>query len=156
MAVRKRTRAGRAVRADGGPDPQGERERVLEFRFSRGTVQAIEGALRGLTPPQQERVWQAIDGVSDEVGDKVARAIERNVIGNANELLEVLTPAFAAGGRWSDLRAIWTFLERLDVPVNHERIARSLEKAHGAPVATRYRETAGSRPDSGRGSDLAI
>ena len=98
--------------------------------------------MKGLTRAQQERVRAAIERVSEESGAKVGRWVEQNVIGNANELLAFMAPGLAHDGRWTDLRAIWTFLARLDVPIDHERTARAIEQEHGPELAGRYRQAA--------------
>ncbi len=117
--------------------------RHAEFKLSKRTGDGIERALAGLNRSQQERVLAAIDRVGEEARDKGARWVERNVIGNTNELLAVLSPGLAADGRWSDLRAIWAFLSKLDVPVDHARLQGVVEKEVGRELAARYGAEAG-------------
>jgi hypothetical protein len=62
------------------------------------------------------------------------------VIGNAYELLAFVTPLLVRENRWADLRAIWFFLMRFDVPVDHHRLAAALEKEAGPEFADRYRQ----------------
>lgn len=126
--------------------PAEDREHVMEFTFSPAAQKAIAAALKGMTSRQQERVLDAIDVVSGDVADKVAKAVERNVVANANELLGLLAPAFGRDGRWPELRAILLFLDHLDVPVHQGRLAKTIEKAGGADLATRYREETARKP----------
>jgi hypothetical protein len=124
------------------PAATGEAEGHVEFRLSKRTTVVIDAALHGLTKAQQERVLAAIDRVGEEAGIKVGRWVENNVIDNANELLAFLAPGLAGEGRWDDLRAISRFLARLDVPVDHQRLAAALEKEGKPGLADQYRQLA--------------
>jgi hypothetical protein len=118
-------------------------DEAVEFHLSKATAAAVDAALKGLTKAQKQRVLGAIDRAAEESGEKVGRWVEHNVVGNANELLAFMTPACVREGRWNDLRAIWTFLARLEVPVDHGRLAKAVEKEHGPELAERYRQAAG-------------
>jgi hypothetical protein len=142
QAATKATKPARTAKK-AGKAPAEDREHMMEFTFSAAAQKAIAAALKGLTTRQQERVLDAVDVVSSDVAAKVAKAIEKNVVANANELLGLLAPAFGKEGRWQDLRAILLFLEHLDVPVQQKRIAKAVERVGGADLVARYRtETA--------------
>jgi hypothetical protein len=142
----KKARTTKAVRGtDAGGKHDARDHGHVEIRLSKATSGAVDAALRGLTKAQREKVRDAIARVGAEAGDKGARFVEKNVIANASELLAFMTPALAAARRWSELRAIWTFLAYLDVPIDHEKLARRLEKDHGEDLADRYRKAAGER-----------
>jgi len=137
------TKVARTAKTGTSGSPQDEHEHVMQFSFSSAAQDAIASALKGLNIAQQDRVLAAVDVVCGDVGDKVARVIERNVIANANQLLAVLAPPWACDGRWEELKAILLFLEHLDVPVQANRLAKAIEKAGGAGVAGRWRKEAG-------------
>lgn len=138
----KRARSS-APRRQGARIDTGRRDH--DFRVSKRTAAAIDAALHGLTKAQQQRVLAAIDQVGQEASERAGRWVERNVIGNANQLLAFVTPRLARENRWADLRAIWFFLMRFDVPVDHRRVAATLEKEGGPELADRYREEALAR-----------
>ena len=140
---KKAARARQARSGKAGHDEEFHGHGHVEFRLSRRTSEAIEAALTGLTLPQRGRVTDAIDRVGAEAGQKGARWVERNVIGNANALLAAMTDSLAADGHWDHLRAIWAFLGHLDVPIDHARVAKAIEKQEGPELAGRYRDAAG-------------
>jgi hypothetical protein len=144
MAAKPATRTAKAA----GQTRSEHREHDMEFTFAPVAQRAIVAALKGLDGRQRERVLDAVDEVSGDVARKIAKAIERNVIANANELLAVLAPAWAKEARWPELRAILLFLERLDVPVHHGRLAKAVEKAGGPQLAARWREETERRTSS--------
>ncbi len=110
------------------------------FRLSPGTCRAIDAALKGLNSAQRERVQQAVDRAAEDAAAKVYRWLEKNVIGNANELLAAVASALVNDDRWDELDAIRRFLRHLDVPVDDDRVATAIAKEHGAELAEKYRQ----------------
>jgi hypothetical protein len=113
---------------------------VVAFNLSKPTSKAIDAAVKGLNKKQQDRVMEAIDAVGDEIGAKVGRWVENSFARNSNDLLQILSPILAKDGLWSELRAIWTFLEELGVKVDQKRMAKAVEKDLGAHIAGHYRD----------------
>ncbi len=144
MVARKRAETGSTMvkRAAEAGKTGNHRHQHVEFRVSKRCEVVLTAALRGLNAAQQARVVDAFRTIARDAREQGERFVEKNVVGNANELLAAMTHRYAAENRWPELRALWTFLAHLDVPVNHERIARQLEKALGKEAAKTYRETA--------------
>ncbi len=123
-----------------GDDHGHEEHEHVEFRLSKKTASVIDAALKGLTSAQQQRVLAAVDRVGEEAGETVGRWVEQNVVANVNELLSIVVPELAGRGRWDDIRAIVNFLHPLDVPVDHGRLQKEVQKTLGAKAAGEYKK----------------
>jgi hypothetical protein len=137
-------RATKRATRKSAPKPDHNHEHV-EFRLSKKTASLIDAALKGLTTTQQERVLEAVDRVGEEAGETVGRWVEQNVVANANELLALMAPDLAGRGRWDDLRAIYTFLDHLDVTVDQGRLQKEVQKAKGTKVAAQFKKELGGK-----------
>ncbi len=155
----KKTAAGarRPRRSAPGHDhDHGHDKEVVTFNLSPSTARAIDAALKGLNAKQKERVMEAVDAVGNDVGVKVGRWVEKNFVGNANELLLVLSPILVKGGLWGELRGIWAFLEELGVRIDHKRIVKAVSKELGEHLGSHYEDVLASTKDTGAKAAKAL
>ncbi|MGE5361873.1 MAG: hypothetical protein ACM3NQ_22885 [Bacteroidales bacterium] len=122
------------------PHDHAHEDHPVEFQLSKKTASLIDAALEGLTAAQQKRVLAAVDRLGEEAGETVGRFVEENVVANVNELLGLVVPDLAGRGRWDEIGAVLDFLDPLDVPVDHARLQKEVQKAKGAKVAGEFRK----------------